>query len=233
MSPADDESDSLSKQRSSVHLRSHSSDEDLTQNLSGIECDETNIEDLSLRNTDSREQEQASEPHMSTSFRKLGKKLSNLEIPKREKLFEGLKSENKAGEWSCYSCPPESPTDGYDSADEAIAANQQEDMIPKKSLLEQDDEEGGSEGETIPQESILKRINSHKGMKSYQLGKHLSFKWTTGAGPRIGCVRDYPSELQFRALEQVNLSPRSAARSRSCFSPRTTSVLSPTVSTVF
>lgn len=33
-------------------------------------------------------------------------------------------------------------------------------------------------------------------------------KWTSGAGARIGCVRDYPAELQSRALEQVNLSPR-------------------------
>lgn len=40
--------------------------------------------------------------------------------------------------------------------------------------------------------------------------KHLSSKWSTGTGPRIGCVRDYPTELQFRALEQVNLSPRVA-----------------------
>ncbi|KAK6944810.1 hypothetical protein RJ641_025912 [Dillenia turbinata] len=38
--------------------------------------------------------------------------------------------------------------------------------------------------------------------------KRLSCRWTTGAGPRIGCVRDYPTELQFRALEQVRLSPR-------------------------
>lgn len=72
----------------------------------------------------------------------------------------------------------------------------------------------------VPPESVLRRINSHKGMKSYQLGKQLSFKWTTGAGPRIGCVRDYPSELQCRALEQVNLSPRSSGNSRACASPR-------------
>ncbi|KAJ9183803.1 hypothetical protein P3X46_007610 [Hevea brasiliensis] len=38
--------------------------------------------------------------------------------------------------------------------------------------------------------------------------ERLPCKWTTGAGPRIGCVRDYPTELQSRALEQVNLSPR-------------------------
>ncbi|CAK9179944.1 unnamed protein product [Ilex paraguariensis] len=40
------------------------------------------------------------------------------------------------------------------------------------------------------------------------LCRRLSSKWTTGAGPRIGCVREYPAELQFQALEQVNLSPR-------------------------
>ncbi|KAH1108892.1 hypothetical protein J1N35_012660 [Gossypium stocksii] len=62
--------------------------------------------------------------------------------------------------------------------------------------------------EAIAEELILQRINSKQGMKSYQLGKQLSCKWTTGAGPRIGCVRDFPSELQFQALEQVNLLQR-------------------------
>ncbi|KAK1413852.1 hypothetical protein QVD17_29588 [Tagetes erecta] len=36
----------------------------------------------------------------------------------------------------------------------------------------------------------------------------ISSKWATGTGPRIGIVREYPTELQFRALEQVKLSPR-------------------------
>ncbi|URE18435.1 Calmodulin-binding protein [Musa troglodytarum] len=38
---------------------------------------------------------------------------------------------------------------------------------------------------------------------------HHLCKWTTGVGPRIRCVRNYPTDLQFKALEQVNLSPRS------------------------
>ncbi|KAJ4898038.1 calmodulin-binding family protein [Raphanus sativus] len=82
------------------------------------------------------------------------------------------------------------------------------------------EEEEAKESEVvkIPEESILKRINSKKETRSFQLGKQLSCKWTTGAGPRIGCVRDYPSELQFQALEQVNLSPRSAFGSRLYFS---------------
>ncbi|OAY80868.1 IQ domain-containing protein IQM2 [Ananas comosus] len=88
----------------------------------------------------------------------------------------------------------------------------------KRNLFFEEQEE--DEEASVPQELILRRIHSKKEMKSYQLGKQLSFKWTTGAGPRIGCVRDYPSELQFRALEQVNLSPQSAGASRFC-SPRT------------
>ncbi|KAI5015258.1 hypothetical protein ZWY2020_056648 [Hordeum vulgare] len=59
----------------------------------------------------------------------------------------------------------------------------------------------------VPREKILERINSKKDMKSYQLGKQLSFKWSTGAGPRIGCVLT-TFELQGHALEQMNLSPR-------------------------
>ncbi|THU52380.1 hypothetical protein C4D60_Mb10t03390 [Musa balbisiana] len=40
---------------------------------------------------------------------------------------------------------------------------------------------------------------------------HHHQNWTTGAGPRIRCVRKYPTDLQFKALEQVNLSPSSTA----------------------
>ncbi|XP_028240824.1 IQ domain-containing protein IQM1-like [Glycine soja] len=53
---------------------------------------------------------------------------------------------------------------------------------------------------------------AHSGanMESSQLkeSKPLSRKWTTGVGPRIGCVREYPAKLQVKALEQLNLSPR-------------------------
>ncbi|KAK7303973.1 hypothetical protein RJT34_14925 [Clitoria ternatea] len=45
----------------------------------------------------------------------------------------------------------------------------------------------------------------------FDMSKRLSCKWSSGAGPRIGCVRDYPEHLQSRALEQVNLSPRPAS----------------------
>ncbi|XP_066391288.1 IQ domain-containing protein IQM2-like isoform X5 [Miscanthus floridulus] len=76
---------------------------------------------------------------------------------------------------------------------------------------EENNAAAAADNTAVPREKILQRISSKKETKSYQLGKQVSFKWTTGAGPRIVCVRDYPSELQLRALEQVHLSPRSGA----------------------
>ncbi|RWW32834.1 hypothetical protein GW17_00002469 [Ensete ventricosum] len=102
--------------------------------------------------------------------------------------------------------------------EEEASDRQQRYIFRKKNLFLEEGEE--DEEGFVPSELILRRINSKKGIVSYQLGKQLSFRWTTGAGPRIGCVRDYPWELQFRALEQVNLSPRSAGVSRFA-SPRT------------
>lgn len=60
---------------------------------------------------------------------------------------------------------------------------------------------------TKPSKAEVKGNNWQKPMP-IELNKCLSCKWTTGAGPRIGCVREYPADLQFKALEQVNLSPR-------------------------
>ncbi|XP_004249442.1 IQ domain-containing protein IQM3 [Solanum lycopersicum] len=60
----------------------------------------------------------------------------------------------------------------------------------------------------VPKTAILQRINSKKLSKSYQLGHQLSLAWSTGAGPRIGCINDYPVELREQALELTHLSPR-------------------------
>ncbi|XP_050227462.1 IQ domain-containing protein IQM6 [Mercurialis annua] len=95
--------------------------------------------------------------------------------------------------------------DGYESGEDSCLT-EEDFMFLKINLFDEDEEE--EDEEPVPKEKILKRIYSHKGMKSYQLAKQLSSKWTTGAGPRIGCMRDYPSELQFRVLEQANLSPK-------------------------
>lgn len=75
----------------------------------------------------------------------------------------------------------------------------------------------------VPKKAILQRINSKKVVKSYQLGHLLSFKWSTGAGPRIGCIADYPVELRQEALEFVNLSPRTPHTPSLFMPPRTPS----------
>uniref|UniRef100_A0A3Q7JFI3 Calmodulin-binding family protein n=1 Tax=Solanum lycopersicum TaxID=4081 RepID=A0A3Q7JFI3_SOLLC len=93
-----------------------------------------------------------------------------------------------------------------------------------------DDEDEEDYEDTIPPEKIMKRIDTHRRTKSFQLAHQLSCRWTTGAGPRIGCMRDYPAELQFRVMEDVCLSPRTTtfqtppkyARPPSIFSIETT-----------
>lgn len=64
-----------------------------------------------------------------------------------------------------------------------------------------------SPGTPVPRNAILQRINSKISTRSYQLGHQLSRKWSTGAGPRIGCVADYPVQLREKALDFVKLSP--------------------------
>ncbi|CAL0322084.1 unnamed protein product [Lupinus luteus] len=49
-------------------------------------------------------------------------------------------------------------------------------------------------------------VNNVEG--SLQERKHKSSKWTTGVGPRIGYVREYPTKLQTQALEHINVSQR-------------------------
>ncbi|KAL4590766.1 hypothetical protein LXL04_003709 [Taraxacum kok-saghyz] len=73
----------------------------------------------------------------------------------------------------------------------------------------------------VPKKAILERINSKKAVCSYQLGNQLSLKWSTGVGPRIGCIADYPIELRLQALEFTNLSPTPRRNGRMvCSSPR-------------
>ncbi|KAL9674736.1 hypothetical protein QQ045_002935 [Rhodiola kirilowii] len=114
------------------------------------------------------------------------RQLTSLVIPNRDQILQTSDSENQSLGLSSKS----SRSSGQD-------------------ICPEDDEI-----ENVLQEKILQRINSHKGTKSYQLGRQLSCKWSSGAGPRIGCVRDYPSELQTHALEKVSLSPRSEILSK-------------------
>ncbi|XP_024969868.1 IQ domain-containing protein IQM1-like [Cynara cardunculus var. scolymus] len=59
--------------------------------------------------------------------------------------------------------------------------------------------------ERLPKDTIKARREK---IGIHDMGKVKSPRWTSGTGPRIGCVREYPMKLQCQALEQVNLSPR-------------------------
>ncbi|XP_010534881.1 PREDICTED: IQ domain-containing protein IQM2-like [Tarenaya hassleriana] len=211
MSPTDEDDEfSIHKQRSSC-MRNHSSEEDLTQ---GLDCVETLKRCTSRDKPVSRKEETTPETKRST-FRKL----ADLEIPKRVESFGRFGEGKRSVEPN-----PDQISEGYDSAEEdeeeiLDKTDQKPKPLDSNSTGEEEKRERGMV--KIPEESIRERINSKNKTKSFQLGKQLSCKWTTGAGPRIGCVRDYPSELQFQALEQVNLSPRNAVSiSRHCFLPQ-------------
>ncbi|KAL9248422.1 hypothetical protein vseg_021746 [Gypsophila vaccaria] len=216
MDPIDDEEQSHGKQRSSLHLR-NSSEEDL-----GTETTVDNEEGNSLSTATKADalsaQQIAPSPDDCNSqlSRFLSTKLSNLQIPTRDDLFMIMQNEKPA---SISSVGTLNIGDVCDSSAEDASSEANHRAEKESTLIE--------EKEMIRAASILERINSHKETKSYQLGKQLSCKWSTGAGPRIGCVRDYPSELQLRALEQVNLSPRSGCAEVKSFSASYGDGLSP------
>ncbi|KAH9704457.1 IQ domain-containing protein IQM3 [Citrus sinensis] len=89
------------------------------------------------------------------------------------------------------------------SAQERRKFRELEDPEPPKSK---------SQRTSVPKKEILQRIKSKKEVKSYQLGHQLSLTWSTGAGPRIGRVADYPQNLRVQALQYVDLSPRASPR---------------------
>ncbi|KAK9062365.1 hypothetical protein SSX86_019551 [Deinandra increscens subsp. villosa] len=143
----------------------------------------------------------------------LKSKISMLEIPKNEKVIlafqkKALESEPKPEPAPAPAPEPEYDSDcttDYDTPEEFFS--EIELMVSKRNLFDYGEADEAYDDE-VPQEKIMKRINSHKENKSLQLAKQLSCRWTTGAGPRIGCVRDYPLELQTRAMEEMCLSPR-------------------------
>ncbi|KAG8657212.1 IQ domain-containing protein IQM1 [Manihot esculenta] len=90
------------------------------------------------------------------------------------------------------------------AGDESKSKTQETEPVPETKAVEvnrlttNDDQEDSSEAPAAKLEAPV----------IFDVTKRLSCKWASGVGPRIGCVRDYPPELQFMALEQVNLSPR-------------------------
>ncbi|CAI9761124.1 unnamed protein product [Fraxinus pennsylvanica] len=192
------------KEDSAVGLRSSISAPDFSQAASeGSNAKEEDGERTDSSKKYSKDAENVN-PHISRWSRKLQSKIAILQIPRREDTYELFKTPHQGPNYE-NSQPLDGDSDGYETPEEFLSDS--EFTFSKQNLFDDDEKEEEYE-ESIPNEKIIKRINSHKGMRSYQLGNQLSCRWTTGAGPRIGCVRDYPSELQFLVLEEVHLSPR-------------------------
>nr|XP_043637234.1 IQ domain-containing protein IQM6-like [Erigeron canadensis] len=130
-------------------------------------------------------------------------KITSLEIPKKEDIILAFKKNEPETKLNPETESASSSDNDDEIADELLSSIKL--MVSKRNLFDFGEE---AYVDPIPQEKIMNRINSHKEKKSFQLAKHLSCQWSTGAGPRIGCVRDYPSELQLRALEEVCSSGR-------------------------
>ena len=218
--PTDEEDESIIKKDILGSLRDQP-DADLLEDTKA-----TNVEVLASENIVSRKQDSnvVENGNLNTSklSRGLPLKIPELEIPVRDMLatFEtGLGP-------VCQVEDPDSPgEDGYETAEDSFLT-EEDFKITKLNMFDDDNEEENEE--PVPEKKILQRIDSHEGMKSYQLEEQLvSSKWTTGAGPRIRCMKDFPPELRFWVLENANLSPRTRSDNSS---PRPDPRFSPNVS---
>ncbi|KAL2229318.1 IQ domain-containing protein IQM3 [Sesamum indicum] len=144
-----------------------------------------------------------------------GVNLVEVEIQKVNEDYDANESGKLAEDGSMSEVPPASDSSPCDlpSEKEEPSSEKPETSQPKTITEYKRTLSGGlqSPRADVPKTVILQRINSKKAAKSYQLGHKLSIKWSTGAGPRIGCVADYPVELRLQALEFTNVSPRACA----------------------
>ncbi|KAK9062453.1 hypothetical protein SSX86_019639 [Deinandra increscens subsp. villosa] len=131
-----------------------------------------------------------------------GLNLRTLEIPNIDDTLTDKNTKIQTESCSKDSCF-ETILDGYEAAEDSFDSQQNLTSSMHDDQLSDDEDEPCMD-------NVFQGINSHKETNCFQLGRQLSRKWSTGAGPRIGCLRDYPTELQSHALEQANLSPKSA-----------------------
>lgn len=169
MSPTDDEEESLSQQRSSSHLRTSSYEEDITEKFISFEPEETYLEDPIQVKNDLIEHKSL-EKCMSGHFNGHFDKLADINVPKPNISFEGQENENEAAENNCKNYFLEYPSKNFETEE---APDLREGDVAYE-------ERNENEVVLVPEESILQRINSHKELKSMQLGRQLSCKWTTG-----------------------------------------------------
>ncbi|KAK7278790.1 hypothetical protein RJT34_23826 [Clitoria ternatea] len=215
-----DEEEDAAKMNQDLLFRGIPSGDEKPSNIE-IESSNTSAKELPDSTNEDSNVDSNSQPTLSRLSIRLGSKIARLNIPNRVEVLDTLREQINAPTIEFHS-----PDDycGYETAEESFI-DEEDFMVSKSNLFVKDQEEGNVT--PIPKEKIMKRIYLHQRMRSYQLAYHLSTKWTTGAGPRIGCMRDYPPELQFYILEQQNLSPRTRTTAPSPRIPLSSSRFSP------
>ncbi|KAI7730202.1 hypothetical protein M8C21_000302, partial [Ambrosia artemisiifolia] len=166
------------KEQISNHIRTHSSEEDMSEEQPSENANDHPSNGLNLR---------------------------TLEIPNIDEIVANKNTKIQTSESCSKDLCYETILDGYEAAEDSFVS--QQNCTSSMNELSDDEEE------PCIDDNVLQRISSHKETSCFQLGRQLSCTWSTGAGPRIGCLRDYPTELQSHALEQANLSPKSAPSS--------------------
>ncbi|KAI9102904.1 hypothetical protein K1719_023343 [Acacia pycnantha] len=66
----------------------------------------------------------------------------------------------------------------------------------------------GSTTTKVAQPQRSESSSSHQKNAEKSRSSMIKYYWSTGAGPRIGCVREYPTNVQLQALQHLHLSPR-------------------------
>lgn len=216
MSAVDDEESFTGRQGSSVHVRNDSSGLDIMQSVQVLGTDKIDVQNLTR---DLMEEETVAAAKL-RQFGNFWNKPTDDEISADGELSGGLGNGNLM-KGSCRDTFLQKSKVNGQEVEEEIHASAPDCIVPEPKFRA---EEAESLAVSVQVDRVVRRPSLNR-PKSLQLGKQLSCKWTTGAGPRIGCVRNYPPELQFRVLEEANLSPRNLDPSRSLFSPRTISAL--------
>lgn len=164
----------------------------------------------------------------SRRMREMQSKMGTIEIPKREdtlELFEREEQEHEqeqeqAGRIKQNGSTVKSPLHESETTGEENSSDSDEFTVSNQKLYLKIN----GEGKESWKENIEKKMNSRRGYESYGLAEQLTSRWTTGAGARIGFMKDCPpKELRFRILEDANLSPRTEAKTSI---PRSPSLLS-------
>lgn len=102
-------------------------------------------------------------------------------------------------EFPSFKKPAAGPEEKQQAAEEAdpVATEEEPRAVPELPAVDIVKEGTGTAADAEPPKTAM--------------GRRPSFKWSTPTGARIGCLQNYPADVQSMALEQVNLSPRVAA----------------------